>query len=294
MTAITWQAAAGAIALAALLTDTAAAQGRGNGFGNGRNSRPSPAPSAVVAAAPGNGIRQFGSWLDDASVAGPGRAWTSVSVGLFTSTDNRQTNLPVIDAGIGLSRRAQFGISVPYYRVHFPDGTGAAGVGDVYMNAKIVLADPGARGARLGVAMTPVLEASTEPMPGANRFSWAVPISIEARRDRYRVFGSTGFFSRGAVFASAAYERPFSTRAAWTASATYMRSVQDDLAADQLGMPKSRFDVGGTTAYFVTPALSVFAGTGRTIGSAGSYGTSFMLAGGMSVAFTPRPVRPGR
>jgi hypothetical protein len=283
------------VALATLLAAPAGAQGRGNGFGrNNRTSATAPTPTAAINTASATGIRQFGSWLDDASVVQPGGAWTSISFGYFTSDGSRQTDMPVIDAGVGVARRVQLGISVPYYHLNFPDGTRMNGVGDVYFNTKVVLADPAEQDSRIGIAITPVVEVASQSVPGTSRFAWAAPISFEARRDTYRVFGSTGYFSRGAFFGSGAIEKPLSERAVITGSMTHMRSLKDDVTADAMGIPKARTDITAVMAYFVNSSIAAFVGTGRTLAS-GGHGTSFMLTGGLSFSFTPgSPMTPRR
>jgi hypothetical protein len=263
----------------------AAAQGRGNHFGRGKTTAAAPTPSAA-AAAPSLGIRQFGSWLDDASVMAPGNAWTAISFGYFRSSGSRQTDFPSVDAGLALTDRVQVGFSVPYNRLHFPDGTGVNGVGDMYVNAKMTLADPGGS-SRLGVAITPVVEISSEPLPGASRFAWAAPLSFEVRGGSNRVFGTTGYFSRGAFFGSTAVERQLNDRVVLTGSLTHMRSLKEDAEADAMGLPRNRTDVTGVASYFVTESLAVFAGTGRTLADSAN-GTSFLLTGGLSFSFTPR------
>jgi hypothetical protein len=64
-----------------------------------------------------------------------------------------------------------------------------------------------------------------------------------------------------------------------------MRSLNDNPAADALGLSKNRFDVAGAAAYFLTPSIATFGSIGRTISAAGPPGTSFMLNGGISITF---------
>ena len=72
------------LGLCALLAHSAAAQGRGNAFGHAKGSASAGAaasasspgsPSAAdggAGPAPDTGVRNFGAWLDDASVLAPG------------------------------------------------------------------------------------------------------------------------------------------------------------------------------------------------------------------------------
>lgn len=280
------------ILLVMLAAAPAAAQGRGKGLGktkggSGPATSGSAAPASTSRAAAGAGIRQFAAWLDDASLLAPGSAWTSMSFGHYRSIGGSQTDFPVIDAGIGLSNRVQFGITVPYYRVHFLDGTNVGGLGDVFLSGKVLLLEAGATG-RVGVAVSPVLEISEDPAPGRGSLTWAAPVSVEFRGSKYRLFGSTGYFSRGALFGSGAVEVPLADNVVVVGALTLMRSIREDVAADSLGLSAGRTDVTATAAYFLTSAIALFGGTGRTVGNADGTGTAFMLTGGVSLSFSPR------
>ena len=104
------------VLLVALAVVPAHAQGKGNGRvkvkgGSGPVTSGSAAPASSGS---GIAIRQFGAWLDDASLLAPGDAWTSITLGHYRSFAGSQTDFPVIDAGFGITRRAQFGVTVPY------------------------------------------------------------------------------------------------------------------------------------------------------------------------------------
>jgi len=289
-------AAATAILVAA---SGAFAQGKGKGLGH-KGTTPSATASttASIAAAGPGGFRQFGSWLDDASLVDPGTTWLALSFGHYRSAGGNQSDFPVADASIGLSRRVQFGITVPRYSMSFPDGTHAGGLGDIYANFKIALRSVGDRANAVRLSMTPIVEVIQDPVPGTDRFSWGLPVNAEFRPGKVRVFGSTGFFSRGAVFGSGAVEVPAREKLLLTTALTYTRSLKDDTLADALGLAKSRSDVSVSAAYFLTPVVAAFAGTGRTLSHADGSGTSFMLTGGLSFTFAPRgathPTAPTR
>jgi hypothetical protein len=94
------------VTVAALVGAPAAfAQGRGKGLGKGRGSTPSASPPAAAAAAPIAGFRQFGAWLDDASLVEPGTVWAAMPLGHFRLAGGRQTDFPTADAAFGLTAR---------------------------------------------------------------------------------------------------------------------------------------------------------------------------------------------
>lgn len=285
------------VLLVALAATPAAAQGKGKGSGktktgSGPATSGSAAPTATsVVAADGAGVRQFAAWLDDASVITPGAAWTSISLGHYRSLGSSQTDFPVVDAGFGISTRAQFGITVPYYRVHFFDGTNAGGLGDVFLSGKVLLLDRAGGSHPVRLAISPIIEISQDGAPGRGNVAWAAPVNLELRGSNYRLFGSSGYFSRGTVFGSGAIEMPVTDRLVVTSALTMMRSVKDDAVADGLGLSKGRVDVTASAAFFMTPSLAIFGGTGRTVGNGDGTGTTLMLTAGMSVTFAPQ-IRP--
>jgi hypothetical protein len=117
--------------------------------------------------------------------------------------------------------------------------------------------------------------------------TWGLPVDVELRAKGYRFFGSTGFFSRGAMFGGGAVERPFSDSLVLTGALTFTRSLKDDPAAQALGFPRNRSDVTVAASYVLTPSIVAFAGTGRTLGS-NPTATSFMLNAGISFSLAPR------
>jgi hypothetical protein len=64
-----------------------------------------------------------------------------------------------------------------------------------------------------------------------------------------------------------------------------MRSLNESPAADALALVKSRLDVAGAAAYFLTPSIATFGSIGRTISHAGPLGTALTLNGGVSISF---------
>jgi hypothetical protein len=287
------------------LATPVAAQGNGRGKANGHfKGGPSAAPSSggavqqqpqEVAGAPqlaGTGVRNFGAWLDDASLMVPGSGSVSVSFGWFRSPAFREFDVPVLDGGIGLTRRVQFGFSVPYYHFNEPGGPVARGLGDLYLNAKVQLRDPAAHESGVGFAVMPVLEVLTaDPGADGSRFNWALPASIEIQRQRVRWFASTGYFSRGSLFASGAVEFTLSDRVWATGSITGSYSTKADELSRALGLSKSRSDVNGGVTYLVAPTVAVFGGVGRTISRQDANSASLVVSGGVSFSFaasTPR------
>jgi hypothetical protein len=276
--------------IAALAATPVAAQGRGNSFGHAKWTAPSSAASNLSSqsstAQSAGASREFGAWLDDASLVEPGYGWTTLSAGYSRSMSGHQFDFPVVDAGVGLNRRTQFGATVPYYRIHFVDGTVGAGIGDVYLNVKYSVIDSTRSRNHVGIAVAPLVEVLSSPNPkSGGRIFLALPASVEIRTSQFRVYGSAGYFTRGAVFASGAVEVPLSARLTMTGGLVDMRSLGDDATADALGLVKTRVDLTAALAASISPSLALFGSFGRTISAAGPLGTSLMMNGGVSITF---------
>lgn len=297
--------AASAAMLVAGAAAPAVAQGKGNAYGRGRSGSPSaasaPAPSTPsspsspgadsadfipVFQPPGTGIRNFGVWLDDATLLAPGTGWTSVSFGYWRTPLFREVNVPMIDGGVGLARRVQVGFSVPVYHVNEPGGPVSRGVGDLYLNAKIQLRDPAGSPRGIGFAVVPVLEVLRfQPYPDASRLQWALPATVEVQRQGWRAFGSAGYFSRGALFAGAGVETALSDKLWIVGTITQSHSTRTDELSAALGLAQTRTDVSGGATLAVTPSVAVFGSVGRTISRQDLNSTTMFVTAGVSYSF---------
>lgn len=284
--------------MAALLLLTfaspAAAQGKGRGLGKSKKQQPAPPPQEPEAPPiPGTGVRHFGVWLDDASLPAPGRGWMTVSVGYWKSMFGHQWDAPSFDLGLGLARHVQLAVTAPVSRVHYTDGTLVRGLGDTYIAAKVGLIDPNVEGRSYGVAVVPILEVlSSGSVPeGGQRVHWALPVTFERRFQAFRAYGSAGYFSRGAAFASAAVEVPLSQQVTATAVVSHSRSLESDPLSDALELARSRWDVGGGVTYALTPNATVFGSVGRTVSRLDENASSLAISGGVSVGFQRQRLR---
>jgi hypothetical protein len=272
------------------------AQGNGHAYGLYKNPHPGGSSAASTASGPsaagapeiqlpGTGIRNFGSWLDDATVMAPGNAYFSVGFGYWKMAGFREFDVPTVDGGVAVNRRVQVGVSVPYYRANEPGGPVAAGFGTVYLSTKVQLKDAASH--RVGFAVTPALEIlSASPGNGQGRVSWALPVSVEVQRTGWRTYGSAGYFSRGALFAAGAVEKSITERTSLTGSISHSHSMDPDPLSVALGLAQTRTDVAGGATVFATPKVAVYGSVGRTISKQDSNSASLMITGGVSMSFT--------
>lgn len=238
----------------------------------------------------GTGIRQFGVWLDDATVAPPGQGWATFGVAYTRATFGSQWDAPSFDVGIGMPPRIQIALSAPVTRVDYTDGTTTRSMGDAYGAVKVTLLDPAEEGRAFGLAIVPVVEflSTSSVLEGAGRTFWALPLAIEKRFERFRTYGSVGYFSRGSAFAAGAAEVPVSTRVTTTATLSYSRSLEDDPVSDALELSRNRWDVSVGAVYFFNQKATFYASLGRTISQADINAATLSVSAGVSFGFQHR------
>ena len=278
-----------AIAVALCQAPLAMAQGngRGNAFGHYKSAvsaATNPSNEIAEASIPGTGVRNFGSWLDDASVMETGSGYVSFGFGWFKTPVYREIDLPTIDSGVAIHRRVQIGMSVPYYRANVAGTPVARGFGDMYLSAKIQLREPSAT--RAGFGIVPMVEVlSVAPPDGSSRLTWALPATIELQRQGWRVYGSAGYFSRGAMFASGAVDVELSERTSINGAISQSYSMRHDDLSAALGLHKARTDVNGGFAYAVRPDVAIYTSIGRTISARDDNSATLMFNAGLSLGF---------
>jgi hypothetical protein len=228
--------------------------------------------------------------LDDATLSPRGQGWATFGVGYTRALFGHQWDFPSLDAGIGVSRRVQVGITAPVSHVSYLDGTGTRGVGDVYLGGKIGIVDPEAKGRTFGVAVAPVVEvlSSGSVADGASRMYWALPVTFEKRFTRYRAYGTAGYFSRGATFVSAALEVPISEKVTATATLSHTHSLEDDPLSDAQSLSRNRWDLSGGAVYFLKPRATLYASLGRTVSRLDANASTLALGAGVSLGFQHR------
>ena len=230
-------------------------------------------------------VRNFGTWLDDASVMGKGSGFVTLGFAYWRGQGFREFDLPMLDSGVALHQRVQVGMSFPYYYANEPGGPVARGFGNVYMTTKVQLRDPASH--PVGFAMTPMLEVlDSAPIAGGRRVNWALPGNVEFRRDGWRAFGSGGYFSRGALFASGAVEAALSERAWVMGSLSQSYSTKADELTAALALPRGQTDVTGGLTVAVSSKMAVYGTVGHTISNREINSGTLNLTGGVSFNFT--------
>lgn len=276
-----------AFSIVALVAASRPVAAQGNGHANAYGHYKSTVTASAHDAAPsttlsGTGVRNFGSWLDDATVQDPGNGFVSLGFGFYKTSVYREVDLPSIDTGFGVTRRLQVGMSVPYSYVAVPgDPAGTNGFGDVYLTGKYQLREPSST--RTGVAVIPMAEVlSVTPLSGGSRVQWALPVSVERQFTSWRVMGSGGWFSRGALFGAGAIESEVARTTWLTGGLSWSYSTHHDALSDALGFHRGRVDVTGGVTHALRSDVAVYANVGRTISARDDNSASFVFSAGVS------------
>lgn len=273
---------------------SAAAQGRGRGAGGGpradvpattaRGAQTSTAPALQ----PSPSFPQFGTWLDDATTAAPGAGFGSVGVSYWRGSGADQIDAPILGVTYGIAGRTHLSASVPFYRATY-EGFSGSGLDNVYISGKVAVVDPDAGEGRFGLAVGAVAEILSAGFADASRVHWAVPVSLEIRGTAVRLYGSTGYFSRGAFFAAGAFEWTMPTGTSLTTSLAHSASVQGVTVATTARVPRASLrDLGVSISQPVSNIASVYVGASRTFSDTWIDGAS-AVSGGLSFRFTRPP-----
>jgi len=255
--------------------------------GNSGSTRPgsSGTPAApvpgVFQAATSNRQQTFGTWLDNAAVNAPGEAWVSLATTYWRSSSLREIDAPSMGASVGIASHGQFGISVPYYHVTDQAGTTFHGLGATYLTGKFAVSED----RRVKVAVSPTLEVLswTAADVGVHRVNVVLPLSVQTDAGAARLYGSTGYFSRGSVFGAGAAEWSAGPRATLVASLSHSYSVKADPVSDALGISRHRTDASGGVYVNAGPAVVLFASAGRTLSPVTDTSGRLSLTGGVTI-----------
>jgi hypothetical protein len=162
---------------------------------------------------------------------------------------------------------------------------------DVYLGASYNLVDPTLTVSEVGLSVGTVMEVLSTGAPDG-RVHFAFPIALELRRQPFRVYGSAGYFTRGAVFSGGAVE--WAGPRQWTVSGilTQSRSLKADTTLDSMAVSKQRADVMASLAHAIGGSATGYISVGRSLSSLAEGGTSLALNGGVSLRFNAAKATP--
>jgi hypothetical protein len=239
----------------------------------------------------GTRLQTFGFWLDTAYVNAPGETWMWVSTAYWRSPSLREIDAPAVGLNVGVAPRTQVGVSFPYYHLTDQFGFTSHGLGASYATLKLALVQD----QRVNVSVSPTLEILSWSSPQVGRINAVLPINLQTFiGSGGRVYGSTGYFSRGSVFGSGAAEWSPGNRLTFTTTLAHSYSVVSDPISDRLGISKHRTDASGGIYLSLRPSVVFFASVGRTLSPVTETSGRLSLNGGLTInvagpaAHTPR------
>jgi hypothetical protein len=268
------------------IVGTAAAQGRGRGPGKtvGAPAQSGSLSAAPVALQPSPSLSQFGTWLDDATTAAGGAGYLSIGASYWRGANGDQVDAPILGVTYGIIERAQLSASVPFYRATY-EGFSGSGLDSIYISGKIAVVDPDGGSGRFGLAIGAAAEILSASFADGSRAHWVVPLSMELRRAAFRVYGSTGYFSRGAFFAAGAFEWTAPTGMSLTASLAHSASVHGVTVARISKVPRSSLhDASVFVSHPVASTASIYVAGSRTFSGTWIDGAA-SVSGGLSFRF---------
>ena len=237
-----------------------------------------------MALQPSTSFVQFGTWLDDATTAASGAGYASIAASYWRGSNATQIDAPILGVTYGISNRAQLSATIPFYRVSY-DGLSGSGLDNVYVSGKFAVVSPDAGPGRVGVALGGLVEILSAGFAEASRAHWAVPLSVELRAHPLRVYGSTGYFSRGAFFVVGAVEWTVPTGTSLTASFGHSASVSGVTVATTARVPGATLrDASVFVSHPVSSRASVYVAGSRTF-STTSIGGASSAGGGLYFRF---------
>jgi hypothetical protein len=208
----------------------------------------------------GTRLQTLGSWLDTAGVSAPGEAWISMSSAYWRSPSLREVDAPSLGVTVGVARRTQVGVSLPYYHMTDQFGFTSHGFGASYVTAKFALTE----NRRVNVSTSPTMEILNWSSPNIGRVNFVLPVSLQTSIGRTQIYGSTGYFTRGSVFGSGAVEWSATPKVTLATTVAHSYSVVSDPVGDALGIARHRTDASGGVYYSAVPSAVLFASVGRT------------------------------
>jgi hypothetical protein len=213
-----------------------------------------------------------------------------VSTAYWRSPSVREIDAPAIGVNVGVAPRTQVGVSLPYYHLTDQFGSTSHGFGASYATLKLGLVQD----RRVNVSVSPTLEILSWSSPQVGRINSVLPINLQTLIGSARVYGSTGYFSRGSVFGSGAAEWSLGNSLTLTTTLAHSYSVVSDPISDTLGISTHRTDASGGIYLSLRPSVVFFASVGRTLSPVTETSGRLSLNGGLTMnvagpaAHTPR------
>lgn len=252
--------------------------------------------SAQTASIANNSVRTLLSWLDDAEVLEQGSGEVSLAFSRVDTASGHQIEAPALFAAVGVAPRVQVAASGLYASSTFSDGVTSSGRGDTYLVGKVAVISP--REHPGGIAISPLVEILSDVSvaaraDGGGRVAWGLPISFQYTWTKVQVLATTGYFSRGSVFADAGVQAWVAQHAIGTISVAHSHATSTTVLSEKFGLSRDRTDLTGGLDWLITPNVTIFGTVGRTLGTLDATGSTSIVTVGLSVHLAGRDTAGG-
>lgn len=268
--------------IAFAIASPAFAQGKSQGKGHGNGAPSENALAPVASIAPSITATPL-AWIDDATLLDAGAVAVSIAISHWAGNGIGETDIPVVDAAIGVSSRMQLSASVPRV-LGSQDATGiTGGLGTSYVSAKIQIAEN--KSGTLKATLAPTLQLLGDGVlaalgPTKNRARVGIPASVEFDSGRLRVFGGGGYFSPGLWFTGGAVSVHTTPRSFVTVGLSRAWRTAD--GADIPLADRDRKELSGGVTYVLVPHVNVFGSVATTIATLDENGAGKTISAGVS------------
>jgi hypothetical protein len=233
----------------------------------------------------------LGAWLDDTQILAPGSLTLGLAAGWWRSPSARSLDIP-LSAAVGLGRRVQANVGVPYYFAKDAAGITGHNLGDCYVGLKFQLRDPDK--SSFGLALAPTVEilgpaAADDTSGSAQRVYWLLPVSIEKSFERVQLYATAGYFSRGALFVNGAVGLAVAPRCSFVLALSHAYSTHAPSADSDL--QRSRTDASVGLSLRASARVGLHASVGRTLSTLDDSGAKLAASIGASYTVTPPRTR---
>jgi hypothetical protein len=233
------------------------------------------------------------AWVDDATTLDSGGVSAAISTYRWSGNGMSEVSLPVVDVALGLAPRVQLSASVPRINGSADPNGALGGLGTSYFTTKLGVLE--SRDHLTKLAVSPTLEvltpgAAAATGPNQHRVQLGIPVSAEIDRGPFRLYGATGYFTRGAWFTGAGVGFPVNDRI-YVSSGVSRAWRTSKVPNVPLGA-RDRKELTSSASYGLTDSLRVFGSFSRAFRTLPENGAGTTIGGGVSLFFTTPVDRP--
>ena len=227
------------------------------------------------------------AFFEDADVTMPGVLSVSHDFSYGSVTAGHDLAFPGTYVSLGLNSRLDISGGTSYVRSQFEDFR-VNGIGDTYVGMKVVLLPE--EDHWFGLAVKPTLEVLGTPSVANNplapgRPNFLLPVMAQKSFEQFRIYGTTGYLTRGIVFGALAFELNRWTRVTPTVVLLHGRLTRNQDIISEWGFNRSRSDILAGAAVSIAPQVSIYGNVSHSFGRTDLNSIRYQISGGVSYYF---------